>query len=114
MATTDFKQVVANKLEDAYGSNSMTHRSAVVTKTATMANGSILKTDNTEAAVADAATATGIIADSRIDVASVGDVLMVAVVEKNAQVRASALKFSDADYNAEALTALVAAGIELV
>ena len=114
MAETIFRQIVANKLEDAYGSNAFTHRSAIVTKTATMRNGSLLVAANTEAAAAAAANVTGIIDDPRVDFLATGETLLVSIVEANAMVRQANCTFSDKALEAEGLTALVAAGIKLV
>jgi hypothetical protein len=114
MANSNFKQVVADYAQGAYATKGLTHDTVLVTKTATMENGSILKADGTEAAIADAAAATHIIDTSLIDVAAVGDVVAVSAVAKDAIVRKASLKFSDGAYTAEGLTALVAAGIKLV
>ena len=115
MATSDFYQVQLDGVENLYKNNGRTHESAVVTVTATMKNGSILKADDTEALIADAATATKIIdftAFNGQDYA-VGDVVPVPVIVRESTVDATYLKFSDGAYTAEALTALLAAGVIL-
>jgi len=114
MADSNFKQVVVNYVPSVYGGQEMSHDTVVVTKTATMENGSILKADGTEAAIADAATATHIINDTSFDVKEEGDVVAVAAVKALAQVKKANIKFSDGAYTSEALTALESKLVELV
>lgn len=114
MADSNFKIVTVNYLQDVYGGKGMSHDTVVVTKTATMESGSILKADGTEAAVADAATATLILDFAAVDVASVGDVIAASAVKAYSQVKTGSLKFSDAAYAGEALTALAGKGVEVV
>lgn len=94
-----------------------TSETASVTKTATMANGSLLLANNTEAAVADVATVVSIINDPLINTVAVGESLAVAIVKRDAIVNQSAVKFSDvatgsvSDANVTAMTALAANGV---
>lgn len=103
--TSTFKQVVLNSLVDSFGGKDMTHKSVVVTKTATMKNGSLL-VGAVEAAAADAATVDGIIDFPALDIAAEGDVVAVSVAHSYVKVAGSALTFSDAAYGAETLTLL--------
>lgn len=92
------------------------YESVLVTVTATMGNGSLLVAAGTEAAAADAALAVGIIDDPKFDESdfySVGDVVLVPVLKRNGIANSDVIKFSDAAYGAEALTALSAAGVVL-
>lgn len=114
MADSTFKNVTANFAQDVYGGKGMSHDTVVVTKTATMGQGSILKDDGTEAAKLDAATATHIIDFNAIETAEVGDVVAVSAVKALAQVYKANLKFSDGAYTSEALTALEGKLVELV
>lgn len=114
MADSNFKIVVANYIPDVFGGKDMAFDTVVVTKTATMGNGSILKADGTEAAIADAATATHIVDFPALDLADVGDVVAVSALSGYGIVHKANIKFSDGAYTNEALTALVAAGVKLI
>ena len=93
----------------------LAYESALVTVTATMGNGSLLLADNTEGAVADAATVVSVIDDPKFDEGfySVGDVLLVPIAKRNFIANSDVIKFSDAAYGSETLTALSAAGVKL-
>lgn len=115
MPTSDFYQVQLDGVQNLYKNNGRTHESVVITKTTTMKNGSILKADNTEAAKADAATATKILdftAFNGLDIAT-GDTLEVPVIVRESTVDATYLTFSDGAYTNEGLTALVGNGVVL-
>ena len=114
MADSNFKYVVANYLPDVFGGRDMAFDTVVVTKTASMGNGSILKADGTEAAIADAATATRIIDHAALDLADVGDVVAVSALSAFGKAYKANIKFSDGAYTNQALTALAAAGVKLV
>ena len=93
----------------------LSYESTLVTVTATMGNGSLLKSDKTEGLIADAATVVSVIDDPKFDEGfyAVGDVILVPVATRNCIVNSDVIKFSDGAYTAEGLTALVAAGIKL-
>lgn len=114
MADSNFKIVVANYIPDVFGGKDMAFDTVVVTKTATMGNGSILKDDGTEAAIADAAVATHIVDQPSLDLAEVGDVVAVSALSGFGKVTKAHIKFSDGAYTNETLTALAAAGVKLV
>lgn len=96
MATLSRVQVVIDYLTGARTGNGMTHRSANVTKTATMTNGSALVAADTEAALADVALVTGVIDDIRIDNLAVGEQLTVRVAESFCLFDTDKIHFSDA------------------
>lgn len=92
--------VLAQLVEDTAG---IVRDEVKVTKTATMANGSLLVAAGTEAAAAAAATVTFVIDDSRVDQLEDGDVMTVSVVKAGAILNYGKIKFSDAAYAGEAL-----------
>lgn len=91
---------------------SFTHDDVAVTWTATMKNGSIVNAAGVEVAVADAATAAGVIDDLTVrdygDTLAVGDSLVVAVAKRGCVFKEANLKFTDAAINAAGKTALAA------
>lgn len=106
MATSYRKQAVLHCADPK-----LSKESVRVTVTATMGNGSLLKADGTEGAVADAATVVGVIDDPKFDEGfySTGDVILVPVLKRSGVANGKVIKFSDAAYGGEALTALNAA-----
>lgn len=113
MATSERKQAVLANVGTQVSGNAYTHESVEVTKTATMTNGSLLLATNLEAAVADAATVTGIIDYPQIDLAETGDVVLVSVAKRSVIANTDVINFSDAVYDGESLTALEAKGVVL-
>jgi len=110
MATSERKNAVLHCADVP-----LSYTSVLVTVTDTMGNGSLLVAAGTEAAIADSATATGIIDDPKFDEGfyKVGDQLLVPVAQRNLIANADVIKFSDGAYTNEALTALVVAGVKL-
>jgi hypothetical protein len=110
MATSERKNAVLHCADVP-----LSYESVQVTVTATMGNGSLLLADNTEGAAADAATVVSIIDDPKFDEGfyAVGDTILVPVGKRNLIASSDVIKFSDAAYGAETLTALVAAGVKL-
>lgn len=105
MATSYRKQAVLR--EDSVESPQNSYESVLVTVTASMGNGSLLAGD-TEVAAAGAATADGVINDPKFDEGfyKEGEQHLVPVCKRSAVVNGKVIKFSDAAYNGEALTAL--------
>lgn len=99
---------------DSDVNQAVSHESRLVTVTATMGNGSLL-VDDAEGAVLDAATVNGVIDDPKFDEGfyPVGEAHLVSVCFGNATANSEVIKFSDATYGAEALTALEANGLRL-
>lgn len=123
-------QAILAGVSTEFGGNGYTHVSAEVTVTATMCNGSLLKADFTEGAVADAATVVYVLDDPRfptadtdgtpiagqsLDFFAVGDVVQVRLAENNVIANGAILNFSDADYatTAPTLTAMAAKGVKV-
>lgn len=115
MATSYRKQAILANVQTEIGGNSYTHESVEVTVTATMGNGSLLLANNTEGAVAAAATVEKIIDDPKFDDGfyTVGDTAFIRVATNNVIANSDVIKFSDAAYGSETLTALLAAGVKL-
>lgn len=113
MATSDRKQVVLAELQTELGGSAYTKETVEITMTSTMANGSLLLADNTEAAAADAATVAGVVDAPELELYEEGDVVVVSVVKRGVILNKDALTFSDAAYGSETLTALVDKGIVL-
>lgn len=113
MATSYRKQAVLAGLQTELGGNAYTHKSAEVTVTATMGNGSFVKADNTEAAIADVALVTGFIDDERFDDGfyAVGDVVMTRVAVRNVIANSDVVHYSDDVFGGEALAILDANGV---
>ena len=109
MATSYRKKAVLR--EDSVESPQNSYESVAVTITATMGNGSLLAGD-TEIAVAAAATADGVLNDPKFDEGfyadKVGEVYLVPVCKRSAIVNGKVIKYTDAAYGGEALTALEA------
>lgn len=92
--------VLAQLVEDTAG---IVRDEVKVTKTATMANGSLLVAAGTEAAAADATTVKFVIDDPRVDKLATGAQMTVSVVKAGAVLNYGKIKFSDAAYAGEAL-----------
>jgi len=114
MATSYRKQAVLAGVQTEFGGNGYTHDSVVVTVTATMGNGSLLD-GATEAAVADAATVDGVIDDPKFDEGfyKVGDEVLTRVAKNSVILNGKVIKFSDAAFDGESLTALEAKGVKV-
>lgn len=113
MATSERKQAILAGLQTELGGNAYTHETAEITMTATMKNGSLLKTDNTEGLIADAATVVGVLDAPEIEQYVDGDVFVARVAKRNVIANKDVLTFSDGAYTVETLTALTAAGVIL-
>lgn len=107
MATFIERKVVLEHV----GSTDYTSDSRVVTKTATMRNGSILEGVTEMLSTGTLADVDGIINDPKLDLYPVGAVVVVAVVERSAVVDLGELRFQDTETvteaNAAAMTGLV-------
>jgi hypothetical protein len=101
------KQVVLDQFKGESTTNAMTHKDAEVTVTATMKHGSLLKSDLTEAAKADAADVVFIINEPTITDTPSGEFKFLSVVDRMCKVNTDALTFSDGEYTNEALPKLV-------
>lgn len=112
MTTSYRKQAILDTVETLVSGNGYSHESVEVTVTATMGNGSLL-VDDAEAAAASAATVNGIIDDAKFDDGfyAVGDVVLTRVAKGHCVANVDVIKFSDAAYDDEALTALAANGV---
>ena len=113
MATSERKQAILAGLQTELGGNAYTHETAEITMTATMKNGSLLKTDNTEGLIADAATVVGVLDAPEIELYVDGDVFVARVAKRSVIANTDVLTFSDGAYTNETLTALAAAGVIL-
>jgi len=112
MTTSYRKQAILDTVETLVSGNGYSHESVEVTVTKTMGNGSLL-VDAAEAAVLDAATVNGILDDAKFDDGfyTVGEVVLVRVAKGHCVANTKVIKFSDAAYDGEALTALAANGV---
>lgn len=108
---SNFYNVVVDAVANVYGNKGRTHETAEVTVTATMLNGSIL-VNGIEIAAAASATGNQVIDETNFNGQdyAVGEKVLVSVAVRDVTVDASKLKFSDAAYDDETVTALVAAG----
>ena len=104
-------QVVFNEVATQLNTSDFTHETVNVVWTATMSNGSLLIANNTEAAVAAAATVVKVIDEGAVENKGylVGATIAVNVATKGNVFNTSALSYSDTDtVTASALTALAA------
>jgi hypothetical protein len=111
MATSQRKQAILAGLQSELGGNAYTHETAEITMTATMANGSFLKADNTEAAAADVALVAGILDAPDTELYEDGDVFVARVAKRNVIANSDVVQYSDAAFGAEALAILDAKGV---
>jgi hypothetical protein len=111
MATSQRKQAILAGLQSELGGNAYTHETAEITVTGTMANGSFLKADNTEAAQADVALVAGILDAPDIELYESGDVFVARVAKRNVIANSDVVQYSDAAFGAEALAILDAKGV---
>lgn len=111
MATSARKQAILAGLQTEIGGNAYTHETAEITMTATMANGSFLKADNTEAAIADVALVAGILDAPEIELYVDGDVFVTRVAKRNVIANSDVVQYSDAAFGGEALAILDAKGV---
>jgi hypothetical protein len=115
MADFDFKSEIVSLGGVDSTSGGYTHDSVLVTVTATMKQGSLLKADGTEAATAEAATIVGAIDDltfrRHLDELEVGDEVLAAVAKRGLILNESALVYTDGAIDAAGKAALAAAGL---
>ena len=111
MATSERKQAILAGLQSELGGNAYTHETAEITMTATMANGSFLLADNTEAAIAEVATVAGILDAPEIEQYVDGDVFVARVAKRNVIANYDVVQFSDSAFGGEALAILDAKGV---
>jgi hypothetical protein len=111
MATSARKQAILATVGVETSGNAYTHETVEVTKTATMANGSFLKSDNTEAAIADVAVVDSILDFPEIELYEDGDVMLARIAKRNVIANYDVVQFSDAAFGGEALALLDARGV---
>ena len=111
MATSARKQAILAGLQTEIGGNAYTHETVEITMTATMANGSFLKADNTEAAIADIAIVAGVLEAPEIELYADGDVFVTRVAKRNVIANSDVVQYSDAAFGGEALAILDAKGV---
>ncbi len=105
------EQVVLGAVHSDSG---FTHDTVEVTYAATLKQGSLIKADGTEAAIADAADVVGAVDDLTIrrhsDELTVGDTVAISVAKRGLILNRSVLKYSDGAIDAAGEAALSAAG----
>ncbi len=115
MADFDFKDEIVSLGGVDSTSGGWTHDSVLVTVTETMTQGSLLKADGTEAALADAADVVGAIDDLTFrrhrDELKAGDEVLAAVAKRGLTLNTTALKYTDGAIDAAGKAALAAAGM---
>lgn len=111
MTTSARKQAILDNVSTKVGGNAYTHETAEITVTATMANGSFLLANNTEAAVLDVATVAGILDAPELELYTTGDVFVTRVAKRNVIANYDVVQFSDAAFAGQALAILDAKGV---
>lgn len=97
MATNKITQVTLNNVSSKIDTYDLSHETVLVTWTATMAHGSLLLVDNTEALIAEAATVEKAIDDPSLieNTHEVGDTVQVNVAVQGNVFNTDALTYSD-------------------